>query len=107
MYVFMYRDERTCMCLCTGMSVHVYVYVQGRRARVPWYMKWSGDMNQKTKIYIGGIFPNTGTKYVAPELAPGTGSLIKHSIGAGSFIKHGTFRFLYLPLCGMQSFKRF
>ena len=45
--------------------------VQGRRATVPWYMKWSGDMNQKTKIYIGGIFPNTGTKYVAPELAPG------------------------------------
>ena len=47
------------------------IYVQGRRATVPWYMKWSGDMNQKTKIYIGGIFPNTGTKYVAPELAPG------------------------------------
>ena len=40
----------------------------------------------KTEIYIGGIFPNTGTKYVAPELAPGKGSSyghIKPEVGGG------------------------
>ena len=37
-----------------------------------WYSAWSGHIPQhKRKLYIGGIFPMSGTKYVAPELALG------------------------------------
>lgn len=37
-----------------------------------WYNKWHGHIKtKKKKLYIGGIFPISGTKYVAPELAIG------------------------------------
>ena len=38
-----------------------------------WYTQWNGHIRgRKKKLYIGGIFPISGTKYVAPELAIGT-----------------------------------
>ena len=37
-----------------------------------WYNTWHGHIKKKKKkLYIGGIFPISGTKYVAPELAIG------------------------------------
>ena len=37
-----------------------------------WYNKWHGHIKRrKKKLYIGGIFPISGTKYIAPELAIG------------------------------------
>ena len=37
-----------------------------------WYDGWSGHIyTEKRKLYIGGIFPMSGNKYVAPELAIG------------------------------------
>ena len=36
-----------------------------------------GDQNQKPLLYIGGIFPiSASTKFTAPELVPGEGTLI-------------------------------
>ncbi len=44
---------------------------QGKQRTIKWYEKWSQKLDRKTQIFIGGIFPISGTKYVAPELAPG------------------------------------
>ena len=41
-----------------------------------WYNTWRGHIfKEKRKLYIGGIFPMSGTKYVAPELAIGMNNI--------------------------------
>ena len=35
------------------------------------YERWSYEGRTKQKLKIGGIFPKSGNKYVAPELMPG------------------------------------
>ena len=35
------------------------------------YERWSHEGRTKQKLKIGGIFPYSGNKYVAPELMPG------------------------------------
>ena len=35
------------------------------------YERWSHESRVKQKLKIGGIFPKSGNKYVAPELMPG------------------------------------
>jgi hypothetical protein len=35
------------------------------------YERWSHEGRTKQKLKIGGIFPKSGNKYVAPELMPG------------------------------------
>lgn len=35
------------------------------------YQRWSNVGKIKQKLKIGGIFPRSGNKYVAPELLPG------------------------------------
>ena len=35
------------------------------------YERWSHEGRTKQKLKIGGIFPKSGDKYVAPELMPG------------------------------------
>ena len=47
--------------------------VPGKRGNMTaWYNRWHGHIKtRKKKLHIGGIFPITGTKYIAPELAIG------------------------------------
>ena len=48
----------------------------GPGVNTTWYNTWRGHIfKEKRKLYIGGIFPMSGTKYVAPELAIGMNNI--------------------------------
>ena len=45
---------------------------QNKGGMTDWYNQWHGNIKiKKRKLHIGGIFPITGNKYIAPELAIG------------------------------------
>ncbi|XP_023326697.1 uncharacterized protein LOC111700109 isoform X2 [Eurytemora carolleeae] len=58
---------------------------KGREIISPWFQKYSSKIDNKGILYIGGIFPISGKRYQAPELAPVALMAIEH-INANSTI---------------------